>query len=165
MTTIKRYTFIAAPPYGRPGQTGTISKAALQGAIPDARVRHVILRQDGTHHVELDLERPSHPDAMTEIEGAVARFLLDFAEAQITELVTNELAGAFIGGGGGAAGGAAATKDPAATIVTGLLGSLGGAIVGSFVETVVARYQARRDHYRGWVVSRVDQPTPPETAR
>jgi hypothetical protein len=155
VTTKKRYAFIATPLGGWPGQGQPITREALRALIPGSAVRHVVSRDDGTHHIELEVERPSHPAAMTEIEGAIARLGLDVAEAEIAELITNELAGAVVGGGGGALGGVA-TENPLAFVLLTGLGTLGGTVVGSLIETVVARYEAGRDPYRGWTVTRVD---------
>jgi hypothetical protein len=163
VTTKKRYSFVAAPLDWPPAEGRPITGEVLRALIPGSAVRHVVSRNDGTHHIELEVDRPSHPAAMTEIEGAIARLALDVAEAEITELVTNELAGAVLGGGGGALGGAA-TENPLAFVLLTGLGTLGGSLLGSLVETVVARYEARRDPYRGWTVTRVDLLPSPEPA-
>jgi hypothetical protein len=105
------------------------------------------------------LNRPSHADALTEIANALANFGLDLLQAEITELVTDTLAGAILGGSGGAVAGAT-TENLTATLVAAAIGVVVGAAVGSARETIVAKYAARRYHsLSGWTFYRIDQPS------
>lgn len=156
--TINRYAFVARPGYqvSYMDQALALTKETLTRQLAGAIVRQLVAHEDGSHEIELQLQRSSHPDALTEIADVLPQFGLDFAQAVITEVVTNAAEGAILGRGGSAFGGAA-TKNPWAALLITAMGTIGGAAVGSLLETVVARYEAHRDPYTGWTLQRLDR--------
>jgi hypothetical protein len=121
-------------------------------------VRLLVAYQDGSYDVELQLDRPTHADALTAIASALSDLGLDLLQVEITELVTDTLAGAALGGSGGAAAGAT-TKNLTAILVGAAIGVVVGAAVGSARETIVAKYVAHRYHpLSAWTFYRIDPP-------
>ena len=84
----------------RPPLAGDALREGLITAIADVTVRDIIAYADGSHDLELQLQRRSHQEALTEIGNALASWGLDVSQALVTEVATQALAGALLGGTG-----------------------------------------------------------------
>ena len=122
-------------------------------------IRQLSASPHGGYDLDIRLDRPSHQDAIADIESALRQFGFDTAQAVITEWVTSVVEGALLGGAGGTAIGSA-SKDPVAIVVGAVIGLLVGAAVGSAMQTVKATYEANRLHPfgGGWHLTVVPPP-------
>lgn len=151
LTTRQNYRFGVSPVQ--------MTAQALANEVAGMVVRGVVLHPNGTHQVVVQLQRPTDGDALDEIAEALGRYGLDVAQAYITEIATDALAGALLGGTGGALGGAA-TEDPWAAFLVAIIGIGVGAAIGSARERVVAQFGAHRAMPGApWVFYPVDPPT------
>jgi hypothetical protein len=157
---MSRYAFSTGPSVLLPWYSQPVSPTVqgLMAALPGVAVRRLLAYESGSHKIELQLDRSTHDDALAEIANALAKFGLDLVQVEITEVVTDTLAGAILGGTGGAAAGAT-TKNLSATLVAAAIGLVVGAAVGSARETIVTKYMAHRYHPLAvWTFYPMDQP-------
>lgn len=112
--------------FSRFGQP-TLQKLTLDSlgqSFAGAVVRQLIEYTDGSYDIEMDLQRPTHPDALNEIVNVLVGAGFQVAEAEITEWTTSWIEGAIVGAlGGGAVGG--------------IVGSLAGLFLGALIGTEV----------------------------
>lgn len=145
---IRRYRFHAAParvwnPYLA---VPSLTPEALAGALPGTLVRGLAnLPANQGYHVEVQLDRQSHEQAIAEIEQAVAQFGLQIVEAYIVEVATAAAETALAAGAGGGLIGSS-TRNAGATLAGALIGLAVGAAVGSQIERVVAAYRVTRPY-------------------
>ena len=134
----------------RPLRVLTVS--ALQTALADATVRQVGDPQSG-YAFEVGMSRRSHASALDEITAGVGRFGLTFADAFISEWVTETVRYAVAGFLTAAGGTAFRTRNPVTLGAAGGAGSVVGGILGSLVRREVGRYIAHLDSWTGvWSV-------------
>ena len=120
----------------------SIAQALVQ-ALEGVAVRQIAGSSLGGYDVELQLDRPSHGDAVAQISVAFQQLGFSVAEATVTEWVTTTVELSILGClGGGAVG--SATRDPGATVIAAVVGGFAGAIAGAYVHKVAAAYQAQR---------------------
>lgn len=157
---MSRYAFtvrssVLPPWYSQPTQ---LSAQGLTAALGGVAVHKLVAYQNGSYGIELQLKRPTHEHALADIATALTSFGIDLLQAEITEVVTDTVAGAILGGTGGAAAGAT-TENVGAALIVAALGAIIGAAVGSMRETIVARYVAYRSHALApWTFYRIQQP-------
>lgn len=164
---MKTYRFHAAPvpSYFRwsPGSPPGITSASLAQTLAGVVVRQVIASPQGGYDIAMDIERPTHGEALADIEAALGSFGYATTQAVITEWATSVVETGLLGTvGGGALG--SATKDPLAALAGALIGFVVGAAVGSTMRRITAIYQADRlNHFGGgWNLSPMPIPnTPP----
>lgn len=129
--------------------------AAIVRSLAGATVHSMIGSPVSGYDVELQLDRPSHAEAMHEIRVAFAQLGFGVAQAVVTEWLTSTLEFALFGGAGGGALGAT-SKDPGVTILCALIGAGAGAIAAQFMKALKARFDARLIHPygpEGWSVT------------
>lgn len=135
----------------------TLDAVALAQAIDGATVRELTVSQSGGYEVDIQLERPSHQEALDDIYNFLLPLGFTVADAVVTEWVNATVQVALIGAlGGGAAG---STSRNAGTALAGtLLGGIAGGIAGSFVRNMRATYSAQRLYPSGWQLTHIPQP-------
>lgn len=140
-----------------------LTAEGLAATIADVTVRDFITHAAGHHEVVLDLQRPSHENALTEIAAAVTPWGLDVGQAIVQEWVTAATEGAVFGGGSGLVAGGGSTDSFVVAVLSGLLGMFLGAALGSLRRTLVAEYDARRYQPGApWVLTRRNPPPAPQ---
>jgi hypothetical protein len=110
----------------------------------------------GGYELEVSMTRPSHEDALNEIAGAIQTIGWNTATGLVTEWVTSEIEGSFLGAvGAGAAG--STTKNAGAMLFTAAIGAIGGYFVGLDRKTIKAQYQVERYNGFGpWLFTQLD---------
>ncbi len=122
-----------------------LTEDALAQTLPGVVIRQLSASPHGGYDLDIRLDRPTHQEAVADIELALRQFGFDTAQALITEWVTSVVEGALLGGAGGGAIGSA-SKDPVVIVFGAVIGLLVGAAVGSAMQTVKATYEANRLH-------------------
>jgi hypothetical protein len=138
-----------------------LSPQILSESINGVVVRQVAQNEFGDHVVDLQLQRPSHEDALNEILLVVQQLGYSWLEATVTESVDNAIGGALIGLLGGGVGGAA-SGDGGVAAGLAFIGLLVGAAVGSFFDQVKVIYEVHRTA-TGWVFTQLTPKTMPAT--
>ena len=160
MNTYRLHAYPSAPYWSwNFHATPIITAEALAQTLSGVVIRQLSASPHGGYDLDIRLDRPSHQDAIADIESALRQFGFDTAQAVITEWVTSVVEGALLGGAGGTAIGSA-SKDPVAIVVGAIIGLLVGAAVGSAMQTVKATYEANRLHPfgGGWHLTVVPPP-------
>jgi hypothetical protein len=153
---IRRYRFHAGPRQAWNPYMSTpymlippITAEALTKVLSGVVVRGLVtLPANQGYHVEVQLDRPSHEQALDEIEQVIGQFGLQLVEAYIVEVSTAAVETAIAAGAGGGLLGSS-TKDAGATLAGALIGLAVGAAVGSQIERVVAAYTVTKSSNTG----------------
>jgi hypothetical protein len=129
----------------------------LVEALVGLTVRELGEDQLGRRTVDVQLQRPTHDQALHEIIGTLQQFGFAFVEATVTEWASQTVERAFLWGlGGGALG--ATSDNPAAALLAAVVGGLIGAATGAEVHKLTAEYRAVWNyHDRCWVFHEVHQ--------
>jgi hypothetical protein len=140
-----------------------LSPQALAASFAGAVVHELTQTEWGDHVITLQLQRPTHEDALNEILTVVEQFGYSVIESTVTEWATSAARGALYGvGGGGVLG--IGSRDPAFAVGSAVIGLVVGALVGSVVAQVKVIYQVHRAFPSGWVLvpmaQDVTQPVP-----
>ena len=134
---------------------------AVAGVLANATVHAVMPASPpwGGYELEVTMTRPSHEDALNEIAGAIQTVGWNTARGLVTEWMTSEIEGLFLGAvGAGAAG--STTKNAGAMLFTAAIGAIGGYFVGLDRKTIKAQYQVDRlTPFGGWLFTQL-QPAP-----
>jgi hypothetical protein len=154
-----RFHASRAPQFWDYGATPTLSTDDIVQSLAGAAVHELIAYTNGGYDVHVQLDRANHADALTELETALLQLGFNIVQAEITELVTAALEGAFLGGAGGGALGSA-TKDPFAAFAGLVIGAIAGALVGRGMQTIKARYRADRLAPGVWQLTQLPLPQP-----
>jgi hypothetical protein len=146
-----------------------LTKDMIEQAVAGAAVQELGHDQFGQRVVTVGLQRPSHDEALNEIVGTIEALGFDFAEALVSEWVSEAaeraIAGVLLGGGAGSA-----TKNGAVVFFGALVGGIFGAATGAEVRKLKAQYRAGRNYRdRCWVLHEIEQPqaaqrVPPQVA-
>jgi hypothetical protein len=143
---------------------GPLTAQSLANAIEGAAVREITQGDRGDQIVDLQLQRSSHEEALNEILVVVQQLGYAWLEATVTEWADNTVGGALIGFvGGGTAG--STSEDGAVSLGLAVIGSLIGAVIGSFIERERVVYVV---HWNGsgWVLTPLaPAPTPTPLAQ
>jgi hypothetical protein len=122
-----------------------LSNESLANAIEGAIVHSIVPGDRGGHDLHVQLQRPTHEEALNDLLVAVQRFGYSWVEATVTEWADNMLAGFLLGGlGGGTAG--ASSGDGGTSLALAAIGSVVGAVIGSFIDSVKVVYAV---HWNG----------------
>ncbi len=162
---MRTYRFHAYPagPYFRWSYSGVpaLSADSLVTALAGGTVRELVASRHGGYEVDIQLDRPTHTDALADIESALWQMGFETAQALITEWASSLVEGALLGTAGGGAIGSA-SKDPIGALVGAIIGLAVGAVVGSTLQTAKVRYQADRlhPHGGGWLLTQLQPPQP-----
>ena len=141
--------------WGPPSLAAETVTNALKGAV----VRSLVADTTGGLNLDLQLQRPSHEQALDDIVVALQQIGWNVIDATVTEWVSATAQGLVLGAFGfGAAG--SAIHDPEIMVLAGFIGAIAGGIAGSFVQNVKVVYQAQRAYPSGWVLTPVQRPTP-----
>lgn len=136
---------------------------ALRTAFAQATIRQLIGSATNGYQVEVAIQRNSHASALDEIAAQLVRFGFTFADAVISEWVSQAVRGAVVGMLAAGGGTAMKTRNANATAAAAGTGLVAGGIAGSFVHQEVARYFAQRDPWSGiWRVNAARLPEAPE---
>jgi len=158
MHTYRFHTALAGPFFALARGTGPgLTADALVQALTGVVVRELVTAPQGGYDVELRLDRQSHEDALAEIEAVLGQLGFAMLQALITEWTTSAIEGAVLGAAAGGAGMGSLTKDPVSAVLAAVLVGGVGAIVGSTMETVKARFTAEKAHPfgGGWQVTQI----------
>jgi hypothetical protein len=116
------------------------SPDALASAIEGAVLRQAVQGNHGCYEVDLQLQRPTHEQALNEILVAVQQLGYSWLQATVTEWADNALGGLVLGGLGGATAGTSSAGGEAG-MGFGILGAIVGMVVGSFIDSVKVVYE------------------------
>jgi len=120
----------------------SFSADALTSAVQGAVVREVLQAAHGGYVVDIQLHRSSHEEALNDILVAAQQLGYSWLQATVTEWADNALGGFVVGGlGGGVAG--SSSGDGTVRFFVALLGSIAGAVIGSFINSVKVVYEVR----------------------
>jgi hypothetical protein len=129
-----------------------LTKDMLVNAIADVVIREVSRAAQGQRVVDVQLERPSHEDALDELVPVLAQFGFSYVEATISEWVGKTVDGVIAGAGGGGLLGSG-SKNPVVMLAGAVIGAVVGGWVGSEARHIEVEYQARWKRQRGWVLT------------
>jgi hypothetical protein len=113
---------------------------ALINALEGAVLREIVQGSYGRYEVDLQLQRPSHEEALNEILVAAQQLGYSWVQATVTEWADNAVGGFVIGGLGGTAAGASSSNGETG-IVLAILGAIVGTVVGSFIDSIKIAYE------------------------
>jgi hypothetical protein len=136
--------------------TPPLSPQALTESFVGAFVHEFVRTDWGDHMITVQLQRPTHEEALNEILAVVEQFGYSVIETTVTEWATSAARGALYGAGGGGALGIG-SRDPVLALGSTLIGLIVGALVGSVVDQVKVIYQVHRTYSSGWVLEPVAQ--------
>jgi len=157
VTLRNTYQFVAHPDIRRalssPGGPvePLLTEDMLQAAIPGLIVEELTKRQYGPRVVNVQLERPTHEQALDEIFAAVERLGFRLGPAIVSEWSSNVTEAAIR-----SVVGDAAMEDP----VIGFLVAIAAEVVGLFVSSEEQKLQARYEAqplYFGWELRQIPQ--------
>jgi hypothetical protein len=115
---------------------GLVAGLIVQAVVPDSESPFNL-----GYQVAVELERPSHDDAVCEIDNAIRQLGLDVLQMFVEEVVSEVLAGASVGTAlGGAVG--AISENIWGMVAGAAAGALLGAALGDAQRSVKARYRA-----------------------
>ncbi len=141
--------------WGPPSLAAETVTDALEGSV----VRSLVADTTGGLNLDLQLQRPSHEQALDDIVVALQQIGWNVIDVTVTEWVDSAVQGIVLGGlGFGAAG--SATHDPGIMLIAGLAGAVVGGIAGSLVRNAKVVYQVQRAYPAGWVLTPVQRPGP-----
>lgn len=138
-----------------------LTEAMLVEALAGVAVRELSENQWGHRTVDVQLQRPTHDQALHEIIGTLQGFGFAFVEATVSEWANEAAQRGFLWaiGGGGTVG--AASDNATAALLAALVGGFIGAVTGAEVHKLTAEYRAVWNyHDRCWVFHEVEQPQP-----
>jgi hypothetical protein len=137
----------------------SLSAETVADALPGAVIRSLVADTTGGLDLDLQLQRPSHKQALDDIAVALQQIGWNIVEAMVTEWVNATAQGIVLGGlGFGAAG--SASHDPGIMLVAAVAGALVGGVAGSFVQKVKVVYQVQRAYPSGWMLTPTQRPGP-----
>jgi hypothetical protein len=164
---ITTYKFHAQPQpiFSFPGPGYTVRQLSMNGimqTLAGAAVHQLVGAPQTGYDVEIQLERPTHHDAMHDIRVALENLGFTVLQAEVTIWLTSTAELAILGGTGGGAIGAA-TKDPALFVLFALIGAGAGAVAAQFTKKVKERFDAQLMHRygaAGWSITPQNPPYP-----
>ena len=139
---------------------GPLSAKSLARSIEGATVREIAQGDQNDEFIDLELQRPTHEQALNDILVVLQQFGYSWLEATVTEWADNTLGGGLLGFVGcGAAG--VSSGDGGVGLASALVGALIGAAVGSFIDSAKVVYVV---HWNGsgWVLTPL-APAPEQT--
>jgi len=124
-------------------------------------VRELFATPNGGYEVTIELDRATHHHSLAEIEATLLHLGFNVVQAEITELATSAIEGAFLGGASGGAAGAA-TRNPWAAFAGLVIGAVVGHELGKGLQTIKTLYRADRlyHHPGGWHLTQLPLPQP-----
>jgi hypothetical protein len=134
-----------------------LTKERLSQSLAGVAVRDLSEAGTGRYLLELQLQRPSHDQALSDILVALQQLGYSIVEAMVSEWVSAVVQGLLLGAASGGAVGSA-SRDPRITFVVAAFGAAAGAIAGSGVRNVKVVYQVQRTYPSGWVLTPVQEP-------
>lgn len=146
---------LARQPMGEPALTEEVLAEALAGAV----VRELSPTPQGNWIVDVQLERPTHEDAVEEVVAVLQQLGFSYLEGVATEWASKTVEGLLIGVTGGAITGA--TQSSGTALIGAFAGALIGSLLGSEARVVAAQYRVRWNPRTGWALTKVArQPAP-----
>jgi hypothetical protein len=140
---------LTAQPIGEPVLAEDVVAKALAGAV----VRELGRTPQGNWIVDVQLDRPSHEDAVDEIVAVLQQLGFSYLEGVATEWASKTVEGLLLGVGGGAITGA--TQNSGAALIGAFAGALIGSLAGSEMRAVAAQYRLRWNPQAGWVLTQL----------
>jgi|GEM_PF-2983215 len=164
---ITTYKFHAHPQtiFSFPGPGYTVRQLSMNGimqTLAGAAVHQLVGTPQTGYDVEVQLERPTHHDALHDIRVALENLGFSVLQAEVTVWLTSTAELAILGGTGGGAIGAA-TKDPVLFFLGILIGAGAGAIAAQFTKKVKERFDAHLRHTYGPAGWSITPQAPPLT--
>jgi hypothetical protein len=132
-----------------------LTEGMLKSAIPDLIVEVLTKRQSGPRVVQVQLDRPTHEQALDEIYAAVERFGFQLGPAIVSELSSNATEAAVR-----SVIGDAAMEDPVVAFFVATAADVVGLFVSSEERKLQARYEANRLYF-GWDLRQIQQQQQP----
>jgi hypothetical protein len=126
---------------------------ALSDAVGGLVLRHLNQQADGSYSIDVQLDRPDHGQALSELREALGLFGLQLAEAYVTEWVDSWVEGVVLGALGGGAAIGAGTKNGTAALAGGLVGAITGLLLGRATPKVARVLQATWSHQRWYLAA------------
>jgi hypothetical protein len=140
---------LAVKRIGEPVLAEDVVVKALAGAV----VRELGRTPQGNWIVDVQLDRPSHGDAVEEIVAVLQQLGFSYLEGVATEWASKTVEGLLLGLGGGAITGA--TQNSGAALIGAFAGALIGSIAGSEMRVIAAQYHVRWNRQTGWVCTQL----------
>lgn len=141
------------------GVLPTLTRDGLVQTLAGVGIRDLTAAPNGGYEAHVELGRPTHHDALTEIESGLVQLGFYAVQAEVTEWATSTVGGALFGGTGGGVIGSA-TKDPLGFFAGLAIGAVVGAVVGHATQTIKARYRADRIAPGMWQFTQLPVPRP-----